>query len=142
MVRYVVSRPAMVGSGCADSSRDFVFTRKLACCPDRDPRVEKGRITFGANEDRRELDGLGDDRLTHASDYVDVFGGALGSDVAWARLQVSCPSTKAVVFDSGEVRPGDAFCTQPGKVHLFLLEGHARRGATGACCPDHLKCPR
>src|SRR6516162_9983374 len=110
MVSYVVTRRAMVGVDCPDATRDFVITRKLICCPKRRPEIERGRITLGADEDRREVFGAGDTRLKHSSDYVDVFGGALGSGEVWARLQVTCPSTRAVVFDSGEVRRDDAFC--------------------------------
>lgn len=121
-VRYVVTRRAFAGSDCADASRDFVITRKLTCCPEQEPRVEKGRITFGADEDRREIVGAGEDRLEHSSEYIDVFGGALGSGEVWARLQVTCPSTGAVVFDSGEVRREDAFCKQ-GRRYWFLFDG-------------------
>ena len=55
--------------------------------------------------------GAGDIYLKH-SEYLDVFGGALGSQEVWARLQMTCPSTGAVVFDSGEVRRENAFCGQ------------------------------
>lgn len=109
MVHYMVTRRAAVGADCPDATRDFVITRKLSCCLDREPQIARGRITFGADEDRREVFGAGDIRLKH-SEYLDVFGGALGSDEVWGRLQMTCPSTGAVVFDSGEVRREDGFC--------------------------------
>jgi hypothetical protein len=139
MVHYVVTRPRVVGD-CPDATRDFVITRKLSCCPKREPETVKGRITLGADDYQREVFGAGKVRLKQSSDYVDVFGGALGSDEVWARLQVTCPSTGTVVFDSGEVRREDAFCKQD-KRFLFLFEGHARRGANDSCCPGDLKCP-
>lgn len=130
MVSYVVTRQTLVGVDCPDATRDYVMTRKLSCCPDRAPQVTKGRITLGTDDYEREIFG---DRKTHfaqSSEYIDVFGGALGSGEVWARLQLTCPSTGAVVYDSGEVLRDHAFCKQD-KRYLFLFEGHG-----------DLQCPR
>jgi hypothetical protein len=127
MVRYVVTRRAAIGVDCPDAARDFVITRKLSCCPDRKLEATRGRITFGANEDLREVEGASDVRLKHSSEYLEVIGGVLGSEEDWARLQMTCPSTGAVVFDSGEVRSEDAFCKQ-GKQYMFFFEGRVLAG--------------
>lgn len=124
MVHYMVTRRAVVGADGPDATRAFVITRKLSCCLDSEPETARGRITFGADEDRREVYGSSEIRLTH-SGYLDVFGGALGSDEAWARLQVTCPSTGAVVFDSGEVRREDGFCDQ--KPYSFRFDSKCPR---------------
>lgn len=124
MVHYVVTRRAAIGAACPDATRDFVLTRKRSCCLDRDPEVSRGRITFGADEDRREVDGSGEIHLTR-SEYLDVYGGAFGSPEVWARLQITCPSTGAVVFDSGEVRRETAFC-EP-KPYSFRFDSRCPR---------------
>src|SRR5687767_11382712 len=84
-VRYVVTRRALLGDGCPDASRNFIMMRKLICCPEWEPQIEEGRIILGAGEDWRVVSGAGESRMRHSSDYVDVFGGALGSGVVWAR---------------------------------------------------------
>jgi hypothetical protein len=71
------------------------------------------------------VDGASTIRLKHSSDYVELLDGALGSAEDWARLQVTCPSTGAVVFDSGEVRHADAFCKQ-GRQFMFFFEGNSK----------------
>ena len=58
--------------------------------------------------DHREVFGAGEIDLQH-SEHLGVFGGALGPEEVWARRQMTCPSTGAVVFDSGEVRRENGF---------------------------------
>lgn len=125
MVHYMVTRPAAVGVGCPDAIRDYVITRKLSCCLDREPEIARGRITFGADEDRRRVYGSGEFRLPHSAEYLDVYGGALGSEEVWARLQMTCPSTGALVFDSGEVRRENGFCDQ--KPYWFRFDSKCFR---------------
>ncbi len=122
MVSYVVTRRTLVGVDCPDATRDFVMTRKLSCCPDRAPQVAKGRITLGTDDYEREVFGAGKAHFEQSSGYIDLYGGALGSGEVWARVQLTCPSTGAVVYDSGEVLRDDAFCQQ-GRRFLFLFEG-------------------
>lgn len=143
-VSYIVTRRAILSKNCPDISREFVMYRKLSCCPEWEPQIQRGRIIFGEKNDRLELHGIGTYEIEKSSDYISVFGGALGSGEDWASLQVICPSTGMTVYDSGEVYRADAFCKQgSGRWggYLYMFEGHAQKKGAGSCCPEGAECP-
>lgn len=114
----MVRRSQAIGGACTDRHRKIVFIHKSQCCEE-----------LGRYEETVDLT-----KLQSQRGYLEILTGVVGDMPVWAQLQIICPSTGAMLYDSGRVSEAKAFCFE-GNSYYYIFEGHAQRSRGESCFP-------
>jgi hypothetical protein len=106
-VRVAVDKDTVLGHGCPDSKRTFNLSRKLGANTDS----YVGEFIFKGNSIEIEMNESIHEAFMIDDKYIVVFGAALGSSYDSYRLEVRCPSSNKLLFDSHEVSEEEGSCT-------------------------------
>lgn len=128
----LISKEAVVRKNCQGNKRDFSFQTNGF--------QRKGQFTieeasFGITYDYQEKV-----NLNYFNNFLVI---STGLGFSWARIQIICPSTKELVFDSGMVLRENAACysNENKDIRVFnFLDGNTKYREEFNCCPHGKRC--
>lgn len=114
----VISKQFVIGHGCKEPNRNIILTLKEESSSDE---IEyKGEIILGTEEYSYSLGNETPNVYKFENNYMHV--SSIMHDLVWVRLQVICPNTGKLVFDSGKQKSEEIVCYQE-EGRIFFLNG-------------------